>query len=78
MPARPNNEPPDGEAYDDPSGGAYYELQAGLPEREHARHHGGHGYPVGDDTRGVVDEALSFEDRHYEPWEAEAFSDGRG
>ena len=64
-------------AYDDPSGGAYCELEAGLPERERARHRGGHGYPVGDDARGVVEEALSFEDRHRAPSEAEALGYGR-
>ena len=53
-------------------------MQASLPQRERSRHYGDHGYPVGDDSRGVVDETLAFEDRYYPARDTEALGDGRG
>src|SRR5829696_4280230 len=76
VPARPDDDPTHREPYSDPSDCAYGELQARLPQRERPHHYRAHGYPVGDDARGVVDEALPFEDRHYAPRDAEPLGDG--
>jgi hypothetical protein len=74
--ARPDDEPSDSEPHHHPSDGPDDELQACLPQREPARRHRGHGYPVGDYSRGVVDKALPFKDRNYAARDAEALGDG--
>jgi hypothetical protein len=74
--ARPEDGPPDRQPYGNPTGRTQDELQACLPEVERTRRHGEHGYSVGDDTRGVVNEALSFKDRDYTPRYAETLGDG--
>ena len=65
----------DRDADRDAAKGADDELAARLHQAEAPGDHGGHGEPVGDQRRSVVDQGLALDDRHDPPRHAKPASD---
>nr|WP_267128265.1 hypothetical protein [Baekduia soli] len=75
---RSGDQPADDEPDRDAARGAEQEVPHRGGQRERARDHGRHRELVGDEARGVVDEALALDDGHQAPGRARAHGDLHG